>query len=208
MLVWSARVRRPPVDGIRVRFPLVERNAAGTVERPNQHPLLSLHSCSNPLPHRIARLPTARLTDWTVLVPLLLWWGRSMSISYFGLLCLRREECNLSPMYTTYQALADGKPSRHCFRCCHVRRSPHGPRSRTAPLVAILADDVKLTKLKPRTTSRTPTTHACIVLVATSVSPTRHWRWRELGERGRRGTRVRLTMLETGNIPHFYRDGR
>ena len=136
------------------------------------------------LSHRIARLPTARLPDWICACALACIVGMIQMDVCLVLLCLRREECVQNPMPFLPTIEYRCPSHRHCFRCCRVRRSPHGPHSRTAPLVAMLVDDVKLIKLKPRTTSRTPTTHACIVLVATSVSPTRHWRWRELGERG------------------------
>ena len=159
MLVWSARVRRPPVDGIRVIFPLVERFRWHSGEtKPTPTSVFAQLLQSSPPPDcQVANRQIARLDCAYALACIV---GTIRMHVCLVLLCLRREECVQNPMRVLPTIEYRCPSHRHGFRCCHVRRSPHGPRVLCfrSVLVAILADDVKLTKLKPRTTSRTPTT--------------------------------------------------
>ena len=52
------------------------RGTCSVLQQPNQHPVLSPHSCPNP-PTPDCQIASARLPDWTVYLPLHAWLPRS-----------------------------------------------------------------------------------------------------------------------------------
>ena len=90
---------------------------------PNQHPVLSPHSCPNP-PTPDCQIASARLPDWTVHLPLHAWLPRSDCMDVLVSLCF-------SERVPTYRAIRNSRSlltttdTRHCSHVCYVCRTPH-----------------------------------------------------------------------------------